>query len=325
MIFQNIDFHNVAEMTPEGGGWKMLRVPQSVCAELNEGARERIAAYATGVELRFKLVGESADIHLTCPAVAEAAVAHLYYGSIQGGWEHSSRFITNRDTVLHFERPNNLESLKQITCERGLPFNPEVIRIVLPYSPVEFLGVDGEVAPPDAADVPQKSCLCYGSSITHGSLALAGPYTYPFQISQKLKCDYLNLGFAGTAHFEKTMAEHIVSRKDWDFLTLEIGINMLGFTEAEFEERVRDFTAIVEQDGRPVFVTSIFGFVGQGEKAQNFREIVRKYAEGRFVFMDGLDMLNDPAMVSQDGVHPTLEGMAQISKCWVDLLGKHLA
>ena len=324
MIFQNIDFHNVAEMTPEDDGWRMWRVPADVREKLNENARLRTAAYTTGVELRFKLKGESADIHLRTLPAQEAPVAYLYYGSIQGGWDHSSRVIGTQRTTLHFERPANLERLKAISQQCHLPFDPEVIRIVLPYTSCIFMGVDGEVEPPCKEELPQKTCLCYGSSITHGSLALAAPYTYPFRISQKLGCDYINLGFAGTAHLEKEMAEYIVSRKDWDFATFEMGINMLGeFTEEQFDQRVCDFLNVLEQDGRPVFLTSIFGFNGGGqEKAQHFRDSVRKHAEGRFAFVDGLELLNNPAMLAQDEVHPTLEGIEQIAQRWAELMKK---
>ena len=36
MIFQNIDFHNVADMTPAEGGWLMWRLPANVRALTDE-------------------------------------------------------------------------------------------------------------------------------------------------------------------------------------------------------------------------------------------------------------------------------------------------
>lgn len=322
MIFQNIDFHNVAEMTREEDGWKMWRIPQSVRERMNDGLRNRTAAYSTGVELRFRLVDESADIDLCALPAEEAQVAYIFYGSIQGGWQHSSRIIGTERTRLHVERPANSEALKRISQEMGLPFDPEVIRIVLPYGTCLYLGVQGAVEQPRAEDLPGQVYLAYGSSITHGSLALAGPYTYPFRVAQKLKCDYLNLGFAGTAYLEREMAEYIVSRKDWDFATFEMGINMLeGFTEEQFETRVREFTDVLASEKRMVCLTSIYGYTGENqEKAQRFREIVRHYAQGRFPFLDGLELLDHPAFVSQDQVHPTLEGIEQIASGWSEFL-----
>lgn len=52
---------------------------------------------------------------------------------------------------------------------------------------------------------------------------------------------------------EKAMAEYIVSRKDWDFASLEMGINMCNdnFTASDFEERIRHFVPVFNEDFRP--------------------------------------------------------------------------
>lgn len=55
--------------------------------------------------------------------------------------------------------------------------------------------------------------------------------------------DYLNLGFVRSACLEKILAEYIFSRKDWQFASLELGINMVGgYSELEVERRVDKFT-----------------------------------------------------------------------------------
>ena len=321
MIFQNIEFHNVERIVPYEDGWRLWRVPEHVAEQCNEGLRTGSAGYSTGVEMRFVLKGDHADVHLRTLPIAEGQMVYLYYGSIQGGWLQSSFIITRERTTIRVQRPENMNQLWEITDGAKLPFSPEVVRLVLPYGNTVFLGVDGEVAPPTPDLLPQETLLCYGSSITHGSLALAAPYTYPFRIAQKLGMDYLNLGFAGTCHCEKAMAEWIVSRKDWHVATLEMGINMLGMTEAEFEKRIDEFTAVMAADGRPVFATSIFHFhgdhYGSGQsKAQRYRDIVRKYAEPRLRFVDGLELLERSDYISQDMVHPTLEGLSQIADRW---------
>lgn len=315
MIAWNMDFHNVAQLVPHEDGYMMHRVPEGVRAQLNAGLQERSSSYATGVELRFRLKGEQAVIRLRTLPMAEAQVAHIYYGSMQGGWQDSSRLITTQPTELLIRRPGNIDQLRQIHRDCALPFSPEVVRVVLPYGSLVFLGIEGDVEPPRPEDLPARTYLAYGSSITHGSLALDMPHTYPFRIAQGLGCDYLNLGFAGTAHLEKEMAEYIVSRRDWDFASVEMGVNMLGaFSPEEFERRVDDFTAILAADPRPVFATSIFGFNGGNqEKAAVFRDIVRRYAGERLRFVDGLTLLNNPAYLSQDMVHPSLEGIEQIA------------
>jgi hypothetical protein len=253
---------------------------------------------------------------------AEAQVAYIYYGSFQGGWQYSSKIIQN-ETRITVPKCNNLQVLKEITKSSDLPFDPELVRIVLPYGTCYYVGVEGEVEPPLKSQLPKKTYLAYGSSITHGSLSLAAPYTYPFRISQMLSCDYYNLGFAGSAYMEKAMAKYIVSRTDWDFASVEMGINMLKpeFTLELFDERVKEFIDILASDSRPVFATSIFGFKGpEQEKANKYREIVRKHAREKLIYIDGLELLNNPAYISADLVHPSLEGIAQISEGWCRLM-----
>ena len=325
MIFQNIDFHNVEEIRQEEKGYRLYRFPLAVAKKMDEGA-ERISCMSTGIELRFKIKGEAVDIWMQAEAAEEAQVAYIYYGNFQGGWYSSSKVILEEKTKLHFERIKNLEVIKKISDEQKLSFNPEVVRVVLPYGNCLFVGVDGEVEAPNKGDYPEKTYLAYGSSITHGSLALAAPYTYPFQIAQKLSCDYLNLGMAGSARLEEAFAKYIVNRKDWDFLSVEMGINMIkSFDEAAFEKRAERFLHILEADDRPIFVTSIFGYQGELQtRAQHFREIVQKYASEKFVFTDGLQLLDSPYYVSSDLVHPSLEGMREITDKWSKIISHSL-
>ena len=325
MIFDSIEFHNVEELQPSDGGYRMWRLPRWVRESINEQAGKSSSGFATGVELRFKMKSDQVTLYLSAENMAEATVAYIYYGSIQGGWEDSSRVIFTQKTPIRIRKANNVEVLKRISKENDLPFSPEIVRVVLPYGSICYWGMEGEVEPPTKDELPKKTYLAYGSSITHGSLALAAPYTYPFRLSQKFRCDYLNMGFAGSAWMEKAMAEYIVSRKDWDFATVEMGINMLGTELDEFERNIDIFTMILQKDPRPVFATNIYGFSdpsGQ-EKGRIMRSIVEKYAKNRLIFTDGLRFLNNPAFIAQDMVHPSLEGIEQIGDRWFEVINGH--
>ena len=329
MIFRKIDFHNTDTLVKTEKGYTMQRVPDSVRLKLNEGARDQVSFNCTGVELRFKVKSEEAVLTLRAEESSEALTAYIYYGSFQGGWQHSSKTVGTEDTRISVPRPQDVKLLESLTEECGLPFQQEVVRVILPYGKCFFVDIEGEVEPPAPQDVPEKTYLAYGSSITHGSLALAAPCSYPFQIARRLGCDYLNLGYAGSAYLEREMAEYIVSRKDWDFASVEMGINMLygDFDTAQFECRVRDFVDILSADGRPVFATDIFRFNGGREfqkKAEIFRGIVKKYADGRLVFTDGLKLLNDPAFISQDLIHPSQEGIGRIAENWSKIMERYL-
>ena len=324
MIFDNILFHNVEELEATDKGYVMWRVPKYVRDGLNEKAKTDTTRCCSGVELRFKMKSDTATITLSSIQSGEATVAYIYYGSIQGGWSDSSRVVLGENTKLQINKPENMDYLKEMTREHNLPFDPEVVRVVLPYGRILYVGVEGDIEPPSKADMPSKTYLAYGSSITHGSLALAQPYTYPFRLAQKLGCDYINLGMPGTAHMEAAMAEYILSRKDWDFATVEMGINMVPMENPElFEERIDKFTEILSKEQRTICATSVYAFgrPWQQEMGDIYRAIVEKYAKERLpYFTNGLNILDNKAYISQDMVHPSLEGMEQIVNNWYQIL-----
>lgn len=201
---------------------------------------------------------------------------------------------------------------------------------MLPYVPVIFAGVEGQTALPAADQLPQKTYLAYGSSITHGSLSLIQPDCYVFRNAQALGVDYLNLGFAGNALMEEEMANYLVSRRDWDFASVEMGINtterVKEFPLEVFEERIDRFTAVLARDPRPVFATSFFGYLDEDtDRTDKMRQIVRRYAAERLIFTDGLQLLDDETLISADGTHPDARGQEQIAARWSRIMAETLA
>ena len=69
MIYENVEFHNVAELREiEGASGKRLqRVPEDVRLCLNERAQERMLSPA-GSEIRFVSEGETVKMTVSCPA-----------------------------------------------------------------------------------------------------------------------------------------------------------------------------------------------------------------------------------------------------------------
>lgn len=317
MIMDGILFHNVAEMIPQEDGGKLLvRLPQDVRACLSEVGQKH-SLLASGVELRFRIRSGETEIYLRTEPTAEELPVLIAYGDFQGGWMFSAKQITKEKSCIRVRPTDHLPQLQQITKEKGLRFQPEMVRLLLPYTPCVYLGAQGDIEPPHPGDLPAKTLLCHGSSITHGSLALGANASYASQLARALGMDCLNLGVAGACQLEEEVARHIVSRRDWDAATVEMGINMLSFSEEEFRARVRRFVAILAADGRPVYATSLFGYgLGDDPKGAAFRAIVQEETAGKLPFIDGLQLLDDPAMLSEDMVHPAQEGHWQIASRW---------
>ena len=65
--------------------------------------------------------------------------------------------------------------------------------------------------------------------------------------AQLLGVDLINLGFGGGACLEPEIADYIAGRQDWDFASLELGINLLRQVEPEeFARRVDYFVERIE-------------------------------------------------------------------------------
>ena len=328
MDFQNIRFHNVEELEQTAKGWLLRRVPAGVRARISAGVQEN--CLATGTELRFTMPNGAVDLLLRVDPQPESATAHVFFGSFQGGWNCSSFNLGADVTRLHIEYPPKLASLRRVAAEKQLPFAPEVVRVVLPYVPVYFVCVEGRTALPDARQLPQKTYLAYGSSITHGCLSLIQPDSYVFRTAQALGVNALNLGFAGNALMEEEMAKYIVSRKDWDFASVEMGINTTErpaqFPLDVFEATIDRFTAVLAADPRPIFATSFFGYLDEEtDRTTKMRKIVSRYAGERLIFTDGLQLLDDMTRISADGTHPDARGQEQIAARWSAIMRETLA
>lgn len=319
MIFQNIELHNVSELTqsPDGPGFIMHRAPDAVAQALTEQGR-RMNIGGTGVELRFEINSEAgADITLCLRGdEPNARVIPVYYGSMSAGWQECLKTVFNTPTRIHVAPPAKMPLLERIHRDNHFPFDPRVVRLILPVSSYALIGVEGDVCPPRPEHLPARRLLAYGSSITHGSLSLLPVGCYAFRTAEALGMDLLNMGFAGSARMEKEMADFIAARQDWDIATLEMGINSLDMSEALFEERVRYFINAVASahPHKPVFCIDIFYFSGDMDgsaKADAFRAIVknavRECGLANVRYVRGLDLspLNS-AGLSGDFVHPTL-------------------
>jgi len=321
MIYRDVELYNVEELiTPEDGVGKVLsRIPNELRVTLNENAKER-ALFPAGCEVRFNLEGDSAKVVLMCEGETPA-IAEVFQGSFQISWH----LISNKPTEISLSLPQNIELLHKVTKERSLPFDPYLTRVVLPYRPaVRLIEIKGETSPPRKGQTPEMKYLAYGSSITHGTASIRPTGSYAMRTAQILGVDLINLGFGGGAHCERQIADYIAQRGDWDFATMELGINMINWFETEeFKERVE---YLVEKVARShpdkwIFCIDLFTFYADfdpsSEKHSEFRRVVRDAVERlsmpRLVHVDGRTILKEPSGLTFDLVHPSPSGMEEMA------------
>ena len=317
MNYQNVELYNVVELlTPETGVGKLMsRLPDKLRRSLNEAA-ESAALCAAGAEIRFNVEGKSAKVTLSSDGLGMAEV-------FQGNFHVSWQMIGTQPTEFNVSLPENIGFLEKVS--KGLTFDPRLTRIILPiYAPIRFMGVEGETSLPRKSQTPKTKYITYGSSITHGASALRPTGSYAMRTAQRLGVDLIDLGFGGGAHCESQIADYIADRRDWDFASLELGINMVGgFSTEEFTKRVN---YIIERIAKAhadkwVFAIDIFTYADDynpaAKKQNEFRRAVKHAVERlnmpKLVHVDGRRILKDASGLTFDLVHPAAAGMEEMA------------
>ena len=325
MRHDDIDFHNAAELreTDESDGLLLQRVPENVRTDLNEGAQQRMR-HPAGVELRFVPDG---PVEVTLSAVpkrdATESTVRVFWGPIQS----QETFEVGEDPeTIRITHPEKLDRLKPEATE-GLAFDPRVCRLVLPGEHrgghVYYHGVEGDFRPPRPEELPDRTYLAYGTSITEGEAPLAEHLNYVSQTARRLDADLINLGSCGTAYCDTAMADHIADRDDWDLATLSLSINMVGtFSVEEFRERAANMVDTVAGAhlDKPVACITIFTNArdvcegaDEDRLCEQFREALREVVaetpHDNVGLLEGREMLPSIAGLTPDLVHPGDDAM----------------
>ncbi len=298
------------------------RVPDALRRGLH--TRGQIGALATtGAEVRFNLrgSGRGSRARLTLKALQRTAIVEVWQGSFLADWH----VIGLEPTTVTVAPPEHQRMLAEVAREEALPFDPSLTRVLLPWRPpVKLIDFEGDVELPRPDQTPKRRYLAYGSSITHGSVSIRPGGTYAQRCAQRLGADLINMGFGGGAKLEPEMAAWLAARGDWDFATLELGINLVSFIGPdEFERLVDRFvgTVAAAAPARPVFCIDLFPCRQERldpDKVARFRGIVRAKVESlrspRVVHLPGPSLLEGFAGLSADLLHPSPAGMEQIGE-----------
>ncbi|WP_276255894.1 SGNH/GDSL hydrolase family protein [Halomontanus rarus] len=327
MIYDDIAFHNVAELRETSDGGRLLqRVPEHVREHLNDDARKRMRVPATG-ELRFVTDEETVRLVLSSPDGPATAVP--FWGPFQAGEPVT---IGTDPEPVELSYPDTLAEIGPETfADRHI--SPRVWRLRLGYDvpPVRYHGVEGEVRPPRTDELPDRRLLTYGTSITDGASATRDHLTYPAQAARRLGADVYNLGSAGSAYCEPEIADFIASQ-EWDVATLAISVNMLGdgFSLETFRERATYMLETVADahPDDPVVAITLFplfadfeaSLIGDDWRAtpaeyrEALREVVAAVGRDNLHLLEGPELLPDVGGHTADVIHPGDNGMIQMGE-----------
>ena len=336
-----LDWLNVADWEPRGGGLQPVRVPKHWRDRWPERTAWR-AMSAAGVALRLRTDSKKLLLRVTFidsgDSPASPAVA----------WERSrpSFFSLYRDGKYCAGVPALTQFTQQdvvIYQEARLQGETE-IKVLFPFYyrnaelAVHAVGIEPGARISFAAPDPRPRILFHGDSITHGHGVTSPRETYPWQIADEIGCVPLNYGFGGTAWADRIVAETIAARDDWDILTIMLGANSLAGadssgapeTAAQYENKYDAYLATIRAAApkQPILcITPILNRLDlghgnpNGEMPQAYRDAIsrvvrrRQSADKNLHLLDGLSLVDDPLhLLVTDNVHPNELGMHRIAK-----------
>ncbi|MDY3929630.1 MAG: SGNH/GDSL hydrolase family protein [Clostridia bacterium] len=322
MNYKNVELFNVEEIhyTPDKSGVALYRFPFDVIDAI-KGRGAFISRSNTGCEIRF--VTNANVIWLTMEAVREDAEITVFLGDIVYE-KHTLK--AGVKTTLQLQKNNVFGNVEEeILKKLGKRFPVSLWRIYINNENSHCIlydvnGLDGFVRPPMDNEVPKKKWLAYGSSITHGCWTADTSNSYIQVAARLLDVDVMCKGMAGGCMCEREMANYIKDA-DWDFATLELGVNMYGIKTKEFKKRVQYMIGTVHEanPGRKVFVITPFPNINSfGLDKDRFdknidyckilKETVEEANSENVILINGNEILTDNSYLCYDLVHPSEYG-----------------
>ena len=191
-------------------GELFVRMPQDVAAEVSSNTAE-LNVHPTGGRIRFRTDSRHVAVHVVyktpyevVPHITKAAGCgmdmycyengvQIYRGSLLPKGASGDRY-----TALG----KFAEARKMRDVVLNMPMFHQVAEL--------YIGLDTDAVLERGGTYRfKKPVVIYGSSIVHGGCADRPGNCYPAMVSRMLDCDYVNLGFSGSARGEQRMAEYI--------------------------------------------------------------------------------------------------------------------
>jgi len=321
MIFKNINFWNISEIEYDDktNAYNLFRLKKTCELEMLDQGKNMNHS-TIGVELRFRMIDN--EVNIILKAKDKPVEAFVFFGSVQGEWHQSSFTITKENSIISLRKINE-DSKKIINDLKKSIYPVELVRILFNDKEVQFVDVEGKVDP--ALDLlPKYKYLSYGSSITANSITYVPMLSYPSLIAKKFRADLINIGFPGSCRMEKEVAECIAFEKEFDFATIELGINVIDdMDEKEFYKRVYYLLDIVSKNhlNSKIFVIDIYNYFNEvcgvnDRKLSRFRNIVKSICKllnrDNMIYISAKNILKTRTNLCGDLVHPDLDGHLEI-------------
>lgn len=330
-MLKNVELFNIAEARKTGLGYSLERIPVTATKYASSyGAM--VGSHADGCEIRF--VRESAEDRVRITLMAE-----YYAGNVlvmRGDRVHEVRYVKPGEifTIEISEHP--IDTLKEEEFFADDTFSHHVIRLIFTGSRFHLCSIDTfgrKIRPPRADELPKKTFLAYGSSVTLGSHAMSSSHCYISTVARSLGAQALNKGMGGSCFAEKEVVDYVMSHKA-DFLIFEPGTNMYGNFENDviyernlyalnkfFETNPNKYAFVLEP---PMPHTAL----AEPEQYKALCETVHKLAEDvrndKCVLIDIKAVEKSTTYVMTDLIHPFTEGHIMMGIHLAEIIKKYI-
>jgi len=301
---------------------RFRRIPADVAAEISEGM-VRLATHTAGGRVRFSTDSEYVAIQCKMPEITH--FAHMPVTGVSGFDMYVMKgecevfektFVPPYDITDGYVSIYHFESREKREITINFPLYNSVEYLYIGLEPDAFLGEGHKYR-------YETPVVYYGSSITQGGCASRPGNSYEAFISQRLSCDYINLGFSGNAKGEDAMMDYIASLDMsvfvYDYDNNTPSVEHLAVTHEKGFKKIRK-----AHPELPVIFVSAPNDNIRGSK-ENFilrREIIFntymnafKAGDRNVYFVDGTSIFNGefPNSCTVDGCHPNDLGFIRMA------------
>ncbi len=183
---------------------RYVRMPYAIAEPISDGVRW-LSTVSSGGRIRF--VTDSPYIALKVQVSGMSKFSFFSVTGIVGcdvysGKRYFGTIIPPLDTTTEYENVIDIPDVAEREYTINMPIYATTHKI--------YVGIkEGSTLKPAGDYKITKPIVFYGSSVTQGGCASRPGNTYPSQISRALDCDFINLGFAGSAKAEDEIAQYI--------------------------------------------------------------------------------------------------------------------
>ncbi|MFF5214597.1 GDSL-type esterase/lipase family protein [Micromonospora sp. NPDC000442] len=244
-----------AEVTPRG--IRPHRLPAWVREQFPDGQLLAMESQPSGVRVAFQTAASTLEL-VTHPTRIAYLGAERPRGRID---VYADGVLAARDTLDGGDRIEvDLTSGQSVfhpgqahtTTVSGLPAGRRRIEVWLPHNEsIELVDLRAD-APIEPDDVVLPLWVHHGSSISHGSNALAPSETWPAVAARRAGVELRNLGLGGSAFVDPFLAR-VIRDAPADYISVKLGINVVnldGMRLRTFVPAVHGFLDTI-RDGHP--------------------------------------------------------------------------